>query len=136
MPEKERISLAIEPELLQRFDALIERSGGNRSEALRDLIRNRLIEEAWMSSEQDEAVATITMIYDHTKRDLADQLLEIGHDHHDGILATLHVHLDHHNCLEITALRGPAEQLRGLAEKMIGMKGVKHGKLVLSSARP
>lgn len=137
MAEKERVSLAIEPDLLARFDALVERSGhGNRSEAVRDLIRSRLIEEEWVSSTRGDAVATVTLVYDHSKRDLADRLLEVGHDNHDAVMASLHVHLDHDNCLEVIALRGKPTELRGIADHMIGMKGVKHGKVVLSSGVP
>ncbi|MBK8012947.1 MAG: nickel-responsive transcriptional regulator NikR [Deltaproteobacteria bacterium] len=136
MSEKERVSLAIEPELLARFDEIIERSGGNRSEAVRDLIRNRLIEEAWMSSATGNAVATVTLVYDHTKRDLADRLLEIGHENHDAIMATMHVHLDHDHCLEVIALQGKAKKLRAIADGLIGLKGVKHGKAVMSHAEP
>ena len=137
MPEKERVSLAIEPELLSRFDALIERSGhGNRSEAVRDLIRGRLIEEEWVSSVSGDAVATVTLVYDHSKRDLADRLLEVGHDNHGAIMASMHVHLDHDNCLEVIALRGKPRTLRSIADHLIGMKGVKHGKVVMSSADP
>lgn len=136
MSEKERISLAIEPELLSRFDEVIERSGGNRSEALRDLVRNRLIEEEWVSSTSGDAVATVTLVYDHSKRDLADRLLEVGHGNHNAIMATLHVHLDHDNCLEVIALRGKPKKLRSIADSLIGMKGVKHGKVVMSSADP
>ncbi|MCB9655809.1 MAG: nickel-responsive transcriptional regulator NikR [Deltaproteobacteria bacterium] len=134
MSEKERVSLAIEPELLARFDEVIERSGGNRSEAVRDLIRNRLIEEAWVSSATGNAVATVTLVYDHTKRDLADRMLEIGHDNHDAIMATMHVHLDHDNCLEVIALQGKPKKLRAIADSLIGLKGVKHGKVVMSHA--
>ncbi|MEM6962151.1 MAG: nickel-responsive transcriptional regulator NikR [Myxococcota bacterium] len=130
------MSLAIEPELLRRFDALTERSGGNRSEALRDLIRNRLIEEEWVSSDEGDAVASVTLVYDHSKRDLADRLLEVGHDNHDAIMASMHVHLDHDNCLEVIALRGNPKALRGIADSLIGMKGVKHGKVVISRPDP
>ncbi len=136
MSERERVSLAIEPELLSRFDQVIERSGGNRSEAVRDLIRNRLIEEEWVSSASGDTVATVTLVYDHGKRDLADRLLDVGHDHHDAVLATLHVHLDHETCLEVIALRGKPEQLRAIADSLMGMKGVKHGKVVTSSTAP
>lgn len=137
MAETERVSLAIEAELLSRFDALIERSGhGNRSEAVRDLIRNRLIEEEWGSTNAGDAVATVTLVYDHTRRELADRLLEVGHDHHGAVIATLHIHLDHDNCLEIIALRGKPKQLRHIADHLIGMKGVKHGKVVVSSPHP
>lgn len=136
MSEKERVSVAIEPELLARFDELLGRTGANRSEAIRDLIRNRLIEEEWVSSSEEDAVATVTLVYDHHKRDLADRMLEIGHDNHDVIMASMHVHLDHHNCLEVIALRGAPGQLRHVADHLIAMKGVKHGKVVLSSADP
>lgn len=136
MSDKERVSLAIEPELLARFDALIEPSGGNRSEAVRDLIRGRLIEEDLAGSSGGNAIATVTLVYDHTKRELADRLLEVGHDNHGAIVASMHVHLDHDNCLEVIALRGTAKKLRAIANHLIGMKGVKHGKLVLSSADP
>jgi len=135
MAETERVSLAIESDLLARFDALIERSGGNRSEVVRDLIRNRLIEEEWTSGTQAEAVGTITIVYEHTKRDLAERLLEVGHDHHAAILASLHIHLDHDTCLEVVALRGKPRELRHIADHMIALKGVKHGKLVSTTAR-
>lgn len=136
MSEKERVSLAIEPELLARFDALIEQTGGNRSEAVRDLIRNRLIEEEWADATRGEAVATVTLIYGHSKRELADRMLEVGHDNHHAIVASMHVHLDHDNCLEVMALRGDAQHIRHVADHLIAMKGVKHGKVVLSSIDP
>lgn len=132
----ERVSLAIEPDLLARFDALIERSGGNRSEVIRDLIRARLMDEAWAGTEAGEAVATVTLVYDHHQRKLADKLLEVGHDHHHEIHANLHVHLDHHNCLEVIVLRGIPKKLRALADQLIAMKGIKHGKVVVSRAEP
>jgi CopG family nickel-responsive transcriptional regulator len=135
MSEIERVSLAIESDLLARFDELIESSGhGNRSEAMRDLIRNRLIEEDWSSNAASDAVASVTLVYDHTKRELADRLLEVGHDHHAEVIATLHVHLDEEHCLEVVALRGKPKQLRHIADHLIGMKGVKHGKLVITSS--
>ncbi len=137
MPAIERVSLAIEDDLLSRFDALVERTGHrNRSEAVRDLIRNRLVEEEWVSSSEGDAVATVTLVYDHAKRELADQLLGVGHQHHDQIVATMHVHLDHQHCLEVIALRGKPANLRRIADHLIGMKGVKHGKLVVSNASP
>lgn len=137
MPDKERVSLAIEPELLARFDDLIERSGhGNRSEAVRDLIRGRLIEEEWIFAASGDAVATVTLVYDHSKRDLADRMLEVGHANHGATMASMHVHLDHDTCLEVIALRGKPRTLRRIADHLIGMKGVKHGKVVLTSADP
>jgi len=133
MSELERVSVAIEKQLIERFDALVARDGkANRSEAIRDLIRSRLIEEE-VSSGKAEVVATVTIVYDHHKRELAERLVATGHDHHEQVLASLHVHLDESNCLEVTALRGRARDVRHLAEHMIGMKGVKHGKLVLTT---
>jgi CopG family transcriptional regulator, nickel-responsive regulator len=135
MSDLERVSLAIEKELIERFDALIARDGkANRSEAIRDLIRNRLIEEE-TSIGRGEMVASVTIVYDHHKRELADRLLSAGHDHHKAVLASMHVHLDEVNCLEVVALRGKAKDVRHLAEHLIGMKGVKHGKLVLTSTQ-
>jgi len=137
MPTIERVSLAIERDLLSRFDAMVARTGhGNRSEAIRDLIRSRLVEEDWVDSTEGDAVATVTLVYDHSKRELADQLLEVGHHHHDQVVATMHVHLDHDHCLEVMALRGKPAALRRIADHLIAMKGVKHGKLVVSSAAP
>lgn len=132
--EKERFSVAIEPELLAQFDAFIQPSGGNRSEAVRDLIRARLIEDEWCSGDNAAAVATVTIIYDHHQRKLADRLLEVGHDHHETIITNLHVHLDHHNCLEVIVLRGRARKIQLVANELIAMKGVKHGKAVFSRA--
>jgi CopG family nickel-responsive transcriptional regulator len=133
MSDLERVSLAIEKDLIERFDALVARDGkANRSEAIRDLIRNRLIEEE-VSQTRSEVVATVTLVYDHHKRELAERLVSAGHDHHRAVLASLHVHLDDDNCLEVVAMRGKSKDVRHLAEHMIGMKGVKHGKLVLTS---
>jgi CopG family nickel-responsive transcriptional regulator len=127
----ERISLAIEPELLSKFDQLLSLSGvTNRSEAVRDLIRKRLIEEE--DSDADSA-ASLTLVYDHDTRDLADRLVEIGHEHHASILSTLHVHMDERLCLEVMALRGKRQDLRRLASQVLALKGVLHGGLVLSS---
>lgn len=128
----ERISLAIEPDLLRKFDRLLSRSGvPNRSEAVRDLIRKRLVEED--EDPDAEAAATLTLVYDHDTRELADRLVEIGHEHHANILSTLHVHLGHDLCLEVMALRGRRRDLRRLATQVLGLKGVLHGGLVASS---
>jgi CopG family nickel-responsive transcriptional regulator len=135
MSDLERVSLAIEKDLIERFDALIARDGkANRSEAIRDLIRARLIEQE-AAVERGEMVASVTIVYDHHKRELADRLVSVGHDHHKAVLASMHVHLDEVNCLEVVALRGKARDVRQLAEHLIGMKGVKHGKLVLTSTQ-
>ena len=132
--ELERVSLAVEKDLIERFDALVDRAGkGNRSEAIRDLIRKRLVEEEWERGKKD-AVASLTLVYDHGKRELADRLVEAGHEHHHQVLATLHVHLDRDLCLEVLALRGKPADLRHISEHLIGLKGVRHGQLAMSSA--
>jgi CopG family nickel-responsive transcriptional regulator len=133
--ELERISIAIEPELLARFDRLLEeRRLGNRSEAVRDLIRRRLVEDE-LSDDDAEVVASLTLVYDHEQRELAARLVETGHSHHAHVLSTLHVHLDDRLCLEVQVLKGPLAELRHYAEHLIGLKGVKHGQLVPTSAR-
>jgi CopG family nickel-responsive transcriptional regulator len=135
MSDLERVSLAIEKDLIERFDALVARDGkANRSEAIRDLIRARLVEEE-IAVGRGEMVASVTIVYDHHKRELADRLLSVGHDHHKAVLASMHVHLDEVNCLEVVALRGKGKDVRHLAEHLIGMKGVKHGKLVLTTTQ-
>jgi CopG family nickel-responsive transcriptional regulator len=132
--ELERVSLAIEKELLRRFDALLKRGNlGNRSEAMRDLIRRRLVEDE--AGGEGEVVGTLTLVYDHGQRELTDRLVEAGHHHHARVLSTLHVHLDDRLCLEVQALRGSHAELRHLADHILGLKGVKHGQLVVSSAR-
>jgi len=119
--------------LLGQFDQLIERKGYvNRSEAIRDLVRAALVEDQWERGDE-ETVGTVTIVYDHHTRDLADKLTEHQHSHHDAIISALHVHLDHHNCLEVVVVRGTADQVRRLADEMIGTKGVKHGKLAMTT---
>ncbi len=130
----ERISIAIETELLEDFDELLEhRRLGNRSEAIRDLVRRRLIEDR-IEHEEGEAVASLTLLYDHEQRELTERLVGAGHHHHARVLSTLHVHLDQRLCLEVQVLQGEPAVLRQYADQLIGLRGVKHGELVLSSA--
>jgi CopG family nickel-responsive transcriptional regulator len=129
----ERVSVTVERDLLERFDQLIARSKHqNRSEAVRDLIRSRLVEEE-VSTSHGELMGTVTLVYDHTQRELSDRLLAAGHHHEHVTLSTLHVHVDAVHCLEVTVLRGEAQELKRVAAHLLGMKGVKHGKLVLTS---
>ncbi len=129
----ERITIAIEDELLAGFEELLERrSLGNRSEAIRDLIRRRLVEDD-VENDEGEAIASLTLLYDHEQRELAERLVEAGHAHRARVLSTLHVHLDHRLCLEVQVLQGEAAELRTYADHLIALRGVKHGKLVLSS---
>jgi CopG family nickel-responsive transcriptional regulator len=133
--ELERISLAIEKPLLARFDRWLRKRGlSNRSEAVRDLVRARLVEDEDTRGDA-EAVASLTLIYDHAQRELADRLVDVGHHHQARVLSTMHVHLDERLCLEVLALRGRASELHHLADHLLGLKGVKHGRLVISSAR-
>lgn len=104
----------------------------NRSEAVRDLIRGMAVEEEW-KSEKHEVVGTITLVYSHDSRDLADKLTDIQHSHHKNIISTTHVHLDEHNCLETLIVRGKAKKIKEIADSLISAKGVKHGKLVTTT---
>ncbi len=134
MGELARIGVAIDEELLERFDTLNERRGyTNRSEAFRDLIRDTLI-QASTTDDQRSVVGTLTLVYDHHVRMLTDRLTEMQHDHHEEIVSTLHVHLDHHHCLEVLVLRGKAGSVRKIADKLVATKGVEHGRLTLTTA--
>jgi CopG family nickel-responsive transcriptional regulator len=129
----ERITIAIEEELLEAFEELLDRRElGNRSEAIRDLIRRRLVEDE-IEDGAGEAVASLTLVYDHEQRELAERLVEAGHSHRTRVLSTLHVHLDHRLCLEVQVLQGEPHELRHYADRLLGLRGVKHGELVLSS---
>jgi len=128
-----RIGVALDADLLEKFDDLIRGRGYvNRSEAFRDLIRNELVEEAWKTPDT-EVVGSVTLVYDHHVRMLNDKLLDLQHDFHQSILSTLHVHLDHDNCLEILVVKGKASAIQEIANTLISTKGVKHGRLTISS---
>ena len=122
-----RFGVSLDEELLEPFDALCAVKGySNRSEAIRDLIRKALVAEEWQQAD-GQGAGTLTLVYDHHKNDLARRLTQMQHDEHDIIIATLHVHLDHHNCLEVLILKGEAARVRALADKLISCTGVKHG---------
>lgn len=128
-----RFGISIKEDLLLRFDDLITQKGYvNRSEAIRDLIRNALVDND-LSNGEEEAIGTISMVYDHHTRDLADKLTEHQHSHHKEIVSALHVHLDHHHCLEVVVTKGRAREIKRLADELIGTKGVKHGKLMMTT---
>lgn len=128
-----RIGVAIDGDLLGQFDALLARQGyPNRSEAFRDLIRDALVREQ-VSDPDSESVGTLTLVYDHHVRQLADKLTDLQHDHYREIISTLHVHMDHDNCLEVLVLRGRAGAIQQIADRLISTKGVKHGRLTLTS---
>lgn len=133
MAELVRFGISMDGQLLESFDRLIEGKGySNRSEAVRDLIRNALVDEQW-SNEDEEAVGTVSLVYDHHTRELSDKLTEHQHSHHRNIVSALHVHLDAHHCLEVVVIRGKAGEIRHLADELIGTKGVKHGRLMTTT---
>jgi len=134
MSELSRIGVAIDSDLLEKFDGLIARRGyTNRSEAFRDLIRDELIEKAWESPES-RVVGTVTIVYDHHVRLLNEKLTDLQHEFYHHILSTLHVHLDHDNCLEVLVVRGRAAEVRKIADSLISTKGVKHGRLTITTS--
>lgn len=134
MSDLSRIGVSIDADLLDKFDRLIAQRGyTNRSEAFRDLIRDGLVEKAWESPDS-HVVGTVTLVYDHHVRLLNEKLTGIQHDFHRSILSTLHVHLDHDNCLEVLVLRGRASEVRKVADALISTKGVKHGRLTMTTS--
>lgn len=122
-----RFGVAMEDALLVQFDRYIRRKGyRNRSEAIRDLVRNAMVQEAW-EQEKGEVIAAIAFVYDHEKRGLSDRLTDIQHQAIPMIVSSLHVHLDEHHCLEVVVLRGKATAIRKLASAILALKGVLHG---------
>ncbi len=128
-----RFGVSANARLLESFDEIVRTKGyANRSEAVRDLMRDQLVEAAW-SENSEEVVGTVTIVYNHESRELIQKLTDLQHHSHDCITSSLHVHLDEHYCLEVLVVRGKGTVVRELADKLIGTKGVKHGKLVMSS---
>lgn len=126
--------MSFEPELLDRFDALIKTKGyTNRSEAIRDLVRKSLIESE-VEDEKGDVIGTLTIIYDHDAANVANRLLHIQHHHHSEISSTTHIHVDEQTCLEVLVVRGRGDDVRELADNIKAIKGVKHGELVLTKA--
>lgn len=129
-----RFGVSLEEDLLKELDKLTRvHKFPNRSQAIRFLVRKNLIDEAWDKNE--EVSGALILIYDHHRREVVSKSLNIQHNFTDIILSTQHVHLSHHNCLEIIALKGKAAKLKELADSLIALKGIKHGKLVVSAAK-
>lgn len=127
-----RFGVSLEKDLLDKFDRLIhQKNYTNRSEALRDLIRQELVKKQWQ--EGKEIAGAITLIYNHHKRELVNKLTDIQHDYQEIIISTQHIHLDHNNCLEIIAVKGTPREAQKLANTLKSVKGVKHGTLSMSS---
>jgi len=133
MADLSRIGVSIDSDLLHRFDQFIADKGyDNRSEAFRDLIRDKLVGSAVVSPNA-LVVGTLTLIYDHHTRLLPEKLTDLQHENHEIIISTLHAHLDRENCLEVIILRGKSRDVQRLADRLISTKGVQHGRLVMSS---
>ena len=127
-----RFGVSLDQKLLQTFDRHIERRRyTNRSEALRDLIRDNLVGEEW--DENKDTVGTITFVYDHHVRDLTAKLTDIQHDYQGRILSGMHVHLDHDHCLEVLVVKGRGSDIKQVADSLVSVKGVKHGKLTMTT---
>ncbi|MBN1914245.1 MAG: nickel-responsive transcriptional regulator NikR [Candidatus Omnitrophica bacterium] len=127
-----RFGISLPKNLLDKFDRLIsEKNYTNRSEAFRDLIREDLVKAEWKKNR--EVVGAITLIYDHHKRELINKLMDIQHDFGGVIISSQHIHLDHNNCLEIIAVKGPSKEAQKLADSLKSVKGVKHATLSLST---
>lgn len=133
MSELIRFGVSIDNQLGKKFDALVGRKGyATRSEAIRDMIRDSLVEHEW-ESEDRETVGTITIVYNHHTRELEHVLTDMQHKSFNRIISTLHVHLDAHNCLEVLVVKGKSREIRNIADRLIGAKGVKHGKLTMTT---
>ncbi len=132
MSDLSRIAMSIDKRLMDRFDKTLKKKGyTNRSEAIRDLIRDSLVEHEWESD--TEVVGTITLVYNHHTRELTDNLNDMQHKFYHDIISNLHVHLDEHNCLEVLVVRGRSSDVKQIADRMIGTRGVVHGKLTMAT---
>ncbi|NBO65478.1 MAG: nickel-responsive transcriptional regulator NikR [Acidobacteria bacterium] len=129
-----RFGVSAESELIESFDELARRRGyANRSEALRDLMRDALVQSQVESgSPHVEVLGSLTLVYDHHARELTSQMADLQHEHHQLVVSVLHVHVSHDDCLEVIALRGRVDQIRLLADSLLSLKGVKHGRLFIT----
>jgi len=127
-----RIGIALDSDLLKRFDRSIERRGyTNRSEAFRDLIRDRLVTDQTAAPDAI-VVGTVTLIYDHHASGISEKLTDLQHEHHELVVSTSHAHLDHDSCLEVLIVHGKSAKVEKFADLLIGLKGVQHGRLVMT----
>lgn len=128
-----RFGISLDSELLEKFDRLCEeRCYQTRSEAIRDLIRRDLVQKQW-EDQNEEVTGTLTLVYNHHQSDLAQKMTEIQHQALDIIITSLHVHIDEHNCMEVLVLRGPVRDIRDISQRLTSTRGIKHGKLSLST---
>lgn len=128
-----RFGVSLDAALLQKFDPFIARLGyRSRSEAIRDLIRERLVIEEWQA-DKAPAMGVLSLVYSHEVRELSKKLTDIQHHHLGIILSTTHIHMDEHNCLEVVILKGPGKEIQEVAGRLLSAKGVKHGKLIMTT---
>jgi CopG family transcriptional regulator, nickel-responsive regulator len=128
-----RFGVSLDGQLSRKFDEHIKRKGySTRSEAIRDMIRDTLVEEQWESGKQ-QTVGTITIVYNHHTRELDHALTDMQHQSYHQIISALHVHLDAHNCLEVLVVKGKSQEIKKIADRLIGTRGVKHGKLTMTT---
>lgn len=128
----QRVTITLDEDLLAAIDRLVERRGyQGRSEAIRDLARSGLAEAAPADGERGPCVAAVVYVYDHAARELSKRLTNTFHEHHELTLTTLHVHLDHGSCMEVSVLKGEEAAVRGMAERVIAERGVRHGRAVV-----
>jgi CopG family nickel-responsive transcriptional regulator len=134
MSEIARFGVSVENELLQSFDSLIASQGyANRSEALRDLMRDSLVKSKIEDSpEAGEVLGSLTLVYDHHAKELTDKMADLQHQHYDSVVSVLHVHVSHDDCMEVIVLRGSLREVRALADSLLSLRGVKHGKLFVT----
>jgi CopG family nickel-responsive transcriptional regulator len=132
MNELVRFGVSLEDDLLKKFDRHIKRHKyTNRSEAIRDLIRDELVKKEW--TENKEVTGAITLVYDHHTRELVTKVLDVQHDYHACILSTQHIHLDHHNCFEIIVTKGKSKEIEELFQKLKSIKSVKHAGFMMAT---
>jgi CopG family transcriptional regulator, nickel-responsive regulator len=128
-----RFSISMAGDLLRQLDGMARAKGyANRSQAIADMVRAHLVEHHGQQGAH-EIAGTVTLVYDHHQRQIQALLTDIQHDHGDVIVAAMHVHLDHHNCMEVLAVRGRADAIKRMADRLIAAKGVKHGKLTVTT---
>ncbi|MFQ6096481.1 MAG: nickel-responsive transcriptional regulator NikR [Armatimonadota bacterium] len=133
MPAVRRFGVSMSSDLLRAFDRLIKRKGyKNRSEAIRDIVRDLLVRNEWEESDQ-EVMGAVTLLYDHETGHVPETLTDLQHRQHDAIVCSTHVHMDQHNCLETIVVRGTSRVVRTIADQLLSTRGVKHGGLVSTS---
>lgn len=135
MSDLTRFGMSMDVKLLEKFDQLIKKQGySNRSEAIRDLMREKIIGEEWEKSSGDgKTMGVFSIVYNHHQRNLSDKLTELQHKYINEILSSTHIHIDHDNCLEVIILKGKSNKIRDISHELQSVKGVKHGKLIMTT---